>query len=69
MKLRRLPLKPLPLHPRLLDYLEWVFQRYTYWIVIDIEGYPCLSGLLTGILLVVTIYAPMALLAFLLWHH
>jgi hypothetical protein len=51
LKFRLLAVKPLPVDPTILDYVEFVFQWVTHWFVIDIEGYPAFSGMLTGLLL------------------
>jgi len=51
LKFRRLAVKPLPADPTILDYAEFGFQWLLHWFVIDIEGYPAFSGMLTGVLL------------------
>jgi len=35
LKFRRLPVKPLPADPTILDYIECGFQWVTHWLVID----------------------------------
>jgi hypothetical protein len=52
---RRLKPTPLPPIPTFIDRLEYGFQWVISWVVIDIPGHPCISGMLTGLLLFVPI--------------
>lgn len=48
---RRLKPAALPSDPDIINYVEFGFQWLLSWLVIDIEGHPCISGCLTGLLL------------------
>ena len=50
-KFKRLRPMPLPADPDLLDRLEYAMQWLISWFVVDIEGHPTVSGMLTGLLL------------------
>jgi hypothetical protein len=54
--MRRLKPTPLPPTPTFIDRLEYGLQWLVSWLVIDIPGHPCISGLLTGLLLLVPIF-------------
>jgi hypothetical protein len=53
--IRRLKPTALPPNPTFIDRLEYGIQWLLSWIVIDIPGHPCISGMLTGLLLLVPI--------------
>jgi hypothetical protein len=53
--IRRLKPTPLPQNPTFIDRLEYRIQWLISWLVIDIPGHPCISGMLTGLLLFVPI--------------
>jgi hypothetical protein len=43
----------LPPNPTFIDRLEYGLQWLASWLVIDIPAHPCVSGMLTGLLLLV----------------
>ena len=47
----RLKPTPLPANPKWFDRLEYILQWSLQWFVIQIDGHPCVSGILTGVLL------------------
>jgi hypothetical protein len=51
--LRRLKPTKLPPNPTFLARLEYALQWLVSWFIVDIPGLPLLSGLLTGLLLLV----------------
>jgi hypothetical protein len=51
LKFIRLKPETLPTDPDILDYLEHGFQWLISWVVINIEGHPCVSGMCTALLL------------------
>jgi hypothetical protein len=57
-------LKPtkLPPNPTFIDRLEYALQWLTSCLVIDIPEHPCVSGMLTGVLLMVPIVGVAALI-------
>ncbi len=55
-KVRRLKPTKLPPNPTFLDRLEHGLQWVISWLVIDIPGRPCISGLLTSLLMFVPIF-------------
>jgi hypothetical protein len=40
---------PLPANPKLVQRLEYALQWLISWVTVDIEGYPALSGILSGV--------------------
>jgi hypothetical protein len=56
LKLRRLKPAALPADPDIIDYVEFGFQWLASWLIIDIEGHPCIRGLLTGLLLIIPVF-------------
>lgn len=54
--MRRLKPTPLPPNPTFLDCLEYALQWVISWLVIDIPDHPCISGLLTSLLMIVPIF-------------
>jgi hypothetical protein len=59
--IHRLKPTPLPQNPTAIDRLEYGIQWLLSRIIIDIPGHPCISGMLTGLLLFVPIIGVAAL--------
>ena len=59
---------PLPPNPKLIDRIEHALQWALCWMIVDIKGHPMVSGLCTGILMLVQIYGIGTLLFILTGH-
>ena len=59
---------PLPPNPKLIDRVEYALQWSTSWLIVDIKGHPMISGICTGMLMLVPIYGMVALVLILTGH-
>jgi hypothetical protein len=46
----------LPPNPKLIERVEYALQWSLSWMIVDIKGHPMVSGLCTGVLMLVPIY-------------
>jgi hypothetical protein len=51
MKFNRLKPQPLPTGAGIMRRIEYALQWIISWVIINVEGYPILSGLATSVLL------------------
>ena len=59
---------PLPPNPKLIDRIEYGLQWALCWVIVDIKGHPMVSGICTGILMLVPIYGIVYLILILTGH-
>jgi hypothetical protein len=61
------PSGPYPRHGTLADKAEWLLQWGMSWIIVDVPGKPALSGIATGLLMNLAIFALWALFYGVVW--
>ena len=60
---------PLPPNPKLIDRIEHALQWSLCWVIVDIKGHPMVSGLCTGLLMLIPIYGIGSIASLILTGH